>query len=462
MTTANAETQGLIALTGARAAAAHPHLLSPPSRNWKTRVLLPMALLLTTLGLLAYAARATFRPTVDVWVVPIVTKPVSTVEAATPISTTRAAHENAAATILAQSPGWIEADPYPITLPALAEGVVKEVLIVEGQRVAVGQVVATMVADDARLAVNAAAAELESAEAERLRAKANLDYQRVNYARLLRLHETNNAPDIEWANATRDRDEAEAQLRFAEAKVLQHKVICEQAKLTLSRMEIISPVAGVVMARLVEPGTRFSMASTASGERMGAIARLYDPDHIQARVDVQLADSARIGVGTRAEILTEALPDTVFQGEVTRLVHEANIQRNTVQVKVAIHHPAPALKPEMLCRVRFLATTMSPTMGMSSGHHSSSLHQLLAPYSAIMNVTNERGQAWIVDRANRSSGPVATLRDVTFAGPERNGLVEIVDGLRPGDRIIVDPPTTLKPGAGIRVLGEKASSTENL
>ena len=431
----------------------------PPLRHWKTRLLLPSVLLASTAGLLIYAARATFRSSIDVWVVPVVAKPLSADEATTSISATGAMQANAAPTVLAQAPGWIEADPFAITLPALAEGVVKEVLIVEGQRVEAGQVVVKMVDEDAKLAVSAAAAELESAEAEVRRAKANLEYQRVNYARLARLHESNNAPDIEWANATRDRDESEAQLKFAEAKVAQHNVVCEQAKLTLSRMTIISPVDGVVMTRLVEPGTRISMSNISSGERMGAVARLYDPQKLQARVDVPLADCAKIGVGTRAEIMTEAIPDTTFQGEVSRVVHEANIQRNTVQVKVAIHQPVPTMKPEMLCRVRFVATTTTQqdSQSVSGVRHTGSFH-LLAPRTAILNLTNERGQAWIVDHSNRSSGPVAALRDVTLAGPEHNGLIEITDGLQPGDRIIVDPPTTLKPGVGIRVLGEKAQS----
>lgn len=456
---AAAESGGLSALTGAHTSTAQPGLMSPPARHWKTRYFLPLVLLTSTVGLLTYAARATFRSEIDVWVVPVVAKPMAASDAASSASASGALQADNPSTVIAQAPGWIEADPYPITLPALAEGVIKEVLIVEGQRVEAGQLVVKMVDEDARLAVNAAAAELEATEAELQRAKANREYQRVNYSRLLRLHETNNAPDIEWANATRDRDESEAQVNFFEAKVLQHNVVCDQAKLTLSRMEIKSPVAGVVMTRLVEPGTRISMSNISSGERMGAVARLYDPKKLQVRVDVSLADCAKLGVGTRAEIMTEALPDKTFQGEVTRLVHEADIQRNTVQFKVAIRNPVPTMKPEMLCRVRFLATTQTSSAAMLGAHQSSS-YQLLAPRAAIINVTNERGQAWIVDHSSRTSGTVAALRDVTLAGAERNGLIEIADGLQPGDRLIVDPPAAIKPGVGIRVLGEKALASE--
>ncbi|MBI5765176.1 MAG: efflux RND transporter periplasmic adaptor subunit [Planctomycetes bacterium] len=460
MPDAGVEYGGLSALAGAHTTPAHSVLMSPPLRHWKTRYFLPLLLISFTVALLTYAARATFRSEIDVWVVPVVAKPVSADEPAGSPSTSSGAPDGGGAAVIAQAPGWIEADPFPITVPALAEGVISEVLIVEGQRVAAGDVVARMVAADAALAANAAAAELAATEAELRRARAASDYQRVNYDRLLRLHQSQNAPDIEWASATRDREEAEAQVNFFEAKLLQHRVICDQAKLTLSRMEIVSPVNGVVMNRLVEPGTRISMSNISSGERMGAVARLYDPQKLQVRVDVPLSDCAKIGVGTRADVLTEAISETTFQGEVTRLVHEANIQRNTVQVKVAIRQPVPTLKPEMLCRVRFLSTSPGSAGSQPGAHRSGSFH-LLAPRNAIISVTNERGKAWIVDRSHRSSGPVAAMREVLLGGAAPNGLIEITDGLQPGDRIIVDPPTALKPGVGIRVLGEKAQSLDN-
>lgn len=452
---------GLSALAGTHSVPARSNLISPPHRHWKTRYFLPLVLISTTVAMLTYAARATFRSEIDVWVVPVVAKPLSTDEVAGSPTTSPTQPESGAATVLAQAPGWIEADPFPITVPALAEGVIREVLIVEGQRVSVGEVVARMVNADATLAANAAAAELTATEAELRRARAASEYQKVNYDRLLRLHQTQNAPDIEWASATRDLEEAAAQVSFFEAKLLQHKVICDQAALTLSRMDIVSPVNGVVMNRLVEPGTRISMSNISSGERMGAVARLYDPQKLQVRVDVPLSDCAKIGVGTRAEVLTEAISETTFQGEVTRLVHEANIQRNTVQVKVAIRQPVPTMKPEMLCRVRFISTQQASSASTPGVHRSGSFH-LLVPRTALLNVTNEHGQAWIVDHSNRSSGPVAAMREVTLVGAVHNGLIEVTDGLYAGDRIIVDPPTGLRSGVGIRVLGEKVPAPESM
>ena len=70
-----------------------------------------------------------------------------------------------------------------------------------------------------------------------------------------------------------------------------------------------------------------------------------------------LAEVARIGVGQPAEITLDLLPDRVFKGEVTRLVHRADLAKNTVPVKVRLIDPDPRLKPDMLARVRVMPSS---------------------------------------------------------------------------------------------------------
>ena len=50
-------------------------------------------------------------------------------------------------------------------------------------------------------------------------------------------------------------------------------------------------------------------------------------------------------------------PTSVFEGEVTRITGEADLQRNTSQAKVRITDPIDQLRPEMLCRVEFLGNS---------------------------------------------------------------------------------------------------------
>ena len=49
--------------------------------------------------------------------------------------------------------------------------------------------------------------------------------------------------------------------------------------------------------------------------------------------------AARVEVGQAAEVVVDLLPDQTFRGEVTRFLHKADIQKNTVEAKVRISHP---------------------------------------------------------------------------------------------------------------------------
>jgi multidrug efflux pump subunit AcrA (membrane-fusion protein) len=58
--------------------------------------------------------------------------------------------------MLFQASGWIEPDPLPVKATALIDGVIDEVRVLEGQFVKKGETLATLVDDDARLALAAA------------------------------------------------------------------------------------------------------------------------------------------------------------------------------------------------------------------------------------------------------------------------------------------------------------------
>ena len=53
--------------------------------------------------------------------------------------------------LLFQASGWIEPDPFPVRVTSLYSGVVKEVHVLEGQKIKKGEVIATLIDEDARL-----------------------------------------------------------------------------------------------------------------------------------------------------------------------------------------------------------------------------------------------------------------------------------------------------------------------
>ncbi len=437
----------LAALSRGRGSAAI-HVEAPPSRV-VTRVLVPLLIVLAALGLVGYAARAALQRDIIVRVAPAVLRVggAEGVPAATPGE-------------VVQAPGWIEADPSAISVPALAGGVIEELLVLDGERVEAGQPVARLVDADAQLARRRALAEVSRTAAATAKARAAVLAEEARVAeardafdRVESLGQRGVVPEGEIAArrlllATRAATAATAQAAVAMAKAdeTMAQVALEEANLLLERMTVRAPVAGMVLQRRAEPGQRMMPAS--DNPFAGVVVRLYDPAHLQVRVDVPLADAAKVRVGDLAEISTETLPGRMFQGTLTRFVHEADIQKNTVQVKVAIADPAAELKPDMLAKARIMTRGSAPD-SLTQAVGTTDQPVLLIPVAALVDVQDRQAAAWVVQRESQTAAKRA-LR----LGRTGGESAEVLEGLRVGDRVILTPPAGLSEGAKVRVENE--------
>jgi hypothetical protein len=124
-------------------------------------------------------------------------------------------------------------------------------------------------------------------------------------------------------------------------------------------------------------------------------------------------------------------------------VHEANLQKNTVEVKVEIEDPVPLLKPEMLARVRFLAE--------SAG--TGSRQRILVPERLLGATEGARTSLWVVEERDAERG-VARLRPVELGETRVDGWREVTVGLRAGDWLISAPPAGLSAGDAVTIEGE--------
>ena len=241
---------------------------------------------------------------------------------------------------------------------------------------------------------------------------------------------------------TRALADAEAAVLRAEAGVASARAQREDAALRLERMEVRSPAAGVVMMRLAEPGSKLML--NADNPRSAQVVRLYDPQRLQVRVDIPLVDAAKVSIGQPAEVIVDVLPDRVFSGRVTRIVHEADVQKNTLQVKVGIDEPSSELKPEMLARARFLSMANATTAKAGA-----TAQQLFVPDSAVFG-SGEQSFVWLADQVDS----VARKTSVTRGRAASEDWIAIAAGVQPGDRVIVNPPAELVDGQRIRPLEE--------
>jgi hypothetical protein len=179
--------------------------------------------------------------------------------------------------------------------------------------------------------------------------------------------------------------------------------------------------------------------------RSNTIVTLYDPQLLQVRADVRLEDVPLIQPGQPVQIET-ASAKAPIRGEVLRATSLANVQKNTLEVKVAILDPPPVVRPDMLVSVTFLAPDQ-PTDEPASEQQ----ERLLVPRQLLQKIGQSQA-VWIADANN-----LARLKQVRLGPAGTPDLVEIQQGITVTDRLISSNRESLKEGARIAITGEDAA-----
>lgn len=397
---------------------------------------------------------------------PVKTQPVLYLESPDIEHTTTASGSTRA---IAQASGWIEPDPYPIRVPVRVDGFVAEVHVLEGQSVRAGQLLAALDPTNFALAAARAEAEWNTARAEvsesdlelaRLEAEVRAAEARLAAAQ----DQAARAQAITDAAATQAErtatrlaaEEAAAMLEAARRAFEAHRHRCDalramearataeldRARLDLERTRVYAPVDGVVLRREAAPGMKRMIAM--DDPDSATIVTLFDPHRLQVRADVPLAEAGRVETGIEARVVSAAFPNRVFTGVVTRITGEADLARNTLQVKVALRDPDPRMRPEMLCRVEFLADARPASAPVGA-------RVMWIPASARRADSEGRAIAWVVDATRGVAHP-----RVIETGESRGDWVRVVEGLRPGERVVTSGAERLTAGARVQEAKEES------
>jgi multidrug efflux pump subunit AcrA (membrane-fusion protein) len=137
---------------------------------------------------------------------------------------------------------------------------------------------------------------------------------------------------------------AKAEIARAQAQVLFQKSQFNNAI-------IVSPIDGVVTDKLVEVGEVVAPAAGGvPGIKVG-IAIIASVNLMRAEIDVNEADIGKLQVNQSANIALDSVSGKLYKGYVVRIYPEANRQKGTVKVEVAIIDADQLVKPEMSAKV---------------------------------------------------------------------------------------------------------------
>jgi multidrug efflux pump subunit AcrA (membrane-fusion protein) len=364
--------------------------------------------------------------------------------------------------------GWIEPawPKYPVLVSARIPERIEELLAVEGRMVEPGETIVRLYDKDMRN-------HLEIAQTRVAEARENLGKLEAGYrkeeitaaeakvaerAEALRLADANYKRDMKLTRNTISERELDASLSaYAQATALHALAQADLEKLragyrpediAIARTQVDKAGAEVELARnnleacvigvpAGGPALRVLKIYHQVGDWIPEkedrrLVALYDPQDMQARVDVTQANISHVRVGGRTRIVTEADSRSQYSGTVLRIDPQADLAKNTVTIRVRIDNPDEMLFPDMVAQVTFLVED-APDEDKPAG--------LVVPREAVRS--DEGGDYVFVVKDGQ-----ARRRDVAVEGARGDQTV-LRGELASGQRVIVSHSERLADGTPV-------------
>jgi multidrug efflux system membrane fusion protein len=298
------------------------------------------------------------------------------------------------------------------TIAPQVAGVLLSEIVREGDAVRKGQVVARV--DPAPLEDAVAAA-----EAALRRAAADAEFRRRTAARTRGLFEKGVASGQEAES-----DEAAAV--GAEAALAESKSTLATARRRLTWAELRAPFDGVVVKVMRRNG------DTVDGTAATPVVEIAAPKPIEVDADAIAEVLRQVAVGQRAEITTHGRGPATLPGRVLRAARSVDPTSGAGEVRLGFDDPDAVL---------VLGTPVSIRIAVRDQPEA-----LTVPATALRHGPDGAAQVVALD----ADGTTVRVRDVEV-GLSDHERVEILSGLAPGDRVVVDDPVGLVDGATVIV-----------
>jgi membrane fusion protein, multidrug efflux system len=357
-----------------------------------------------------------------------------------------------------------------IDVKARAQGTLDEVYFKEGTLVQKGQLLFRLQQDKYLSAVQTAQAQLDKANVGLKRseerepidqAKANVEEKQADLirtnlavARLTPLAAAKAVPQKDLDNAIANQAVSKAALdsavaglnnaivdqassiASAKADISQSQAQLSDAKLNLSYTTISAPVTGMIGFLKVDPG---NVVGAVGDEVLDTISTI-DPMKVQFAVDevtyIQLATTRRtpaVRALGRQELHLVLADGSIYPeaGQLYTVGRELDSKTGTIPVQALFPNPRGDLRPGQFARVRVVTEVRRGAV--------------VIPQTAVIQ-TQGANTAYVV-------GPndIVQQRSLTL-GPQFGGNYVVTDGVKPGERVIVEGTQNAKPGAKVTVV----------
>jgi RND family efflux transporter MFP subunit len=184
----------------------------------------------------------------------------------------------------------------------------------------------------------------------------------------------------------------------------------QDASHVVSEVLVASPANGTVLARNVNPGQVIGV-----GQELFAVA---DLSTVWVIGDLYEKDFATVRVGTPASIVLQAMPTAPLRGRVAYVDPRVDSSTRTAKVRVEVPNPGESLRLGMFVQMTFQG---------GAGER-----RALVPRSAVQSIGNRTVVYVPTDEEGHFLEKVVTL------GSPAGDAVQVLDGVKPGDRVVTE------------------------
>jgi len=353
-------------------------------------------------------------------------------------------------------------------------GEIIELPVVDGQSVKRGDVLIKIRPDDFIANVRQAEASLSAAEADCLQQKSQMLNNQLDFQRAQDIYQKRVLSETDFYAAQTKSEVSKAAYRASLHRVDQARSSLDQAKVTLAKCVIFSPIDGTVSVLNSELAERVVATGNFAGTEVMRIANL---DALEVRVDVNENDIVNVKVDDPVRIRIDAYPGHEFHGEVKRIASTATVQNQGTQqevtnfeVRVQTLHPDRKIRPGMSASIEIETQTVHNVVSVPiqsvtvrSKDNGKTAEQLKN------DRLNDQGGVSTVDAERLNKKRLARVvfvkeGDKVKMVPVESGIaddnyIEIQSGVKPGDEVISGSYTAisrdLKDGSKVKIESPK-------
>ncbi|HLZ05813.1 MAG TPA: efflux RND transporter periplasmic adaptor subunit [Bradyrhizobium sp.] len=198
----------------------------------------------------------------------------------------------------------------------------------------------------------------------------------------------------------------------------------------ISQKLVKAPFDGELGTRQAEVG-QYLTAGT-------KIVSLTDLDELYGNFTVPEKDSAELKVNQVVRISVDAYPGRTFDGTITTIEPQVATDTRNIRVQATIQNPSHVLKPGMFASTTVVLPDKPPV--------------ITVPETAV-DYTLYGDSVFLITEKKGDDGKTSLTAERTFVetGDRINGRVEILKGLKAGDRVVAVGQLKLQPGAAVTI-----------